>query len=137
MKHTGRGEWSPELLDVFPGKGRTAEMPIGRVPGQSGDEDGNAGALHALACPQHSGDSGGRKLPPPMVRLVRHAIPLAGVEQATPWDSVVQQGGGTEEMTAGGGGDMGEYGAGLRGLQGTHQKCVGVHISGESADGKR
>ena len=51
MGHTGRGEWSPELPDVFPGEGRNAEMPSGGVPRQSGNEDGNAGALRAPACP--------------------------------------------------------------------------------------
>ena len=66
MKHTG-GECSPELTDVFPGEGRIAEMPRGGVPGQSGDEDGNAGALRVTACPRHRGDSGGRKLPSPTV----------------------------------------------------------------------
>ena len=73
MEHTGRGEWSPELPDVFPGKGRTVEMPRGGVPGQSGNEDGNAGALRAPACPCYRGDSGGRKIPPPTVIPVRHA----------------------------------------------------------------
>ena len=113
MEHTGRREWSPDLPDVFPGEGRTEEMPRGGVPGQSGDEDGNAGALCAPACPQHRSDSGGKKPPPPTVRPVRHSSPLEGVERAAPGYSVVQQGGGTEEKTAGRGGYAGEYGAGL------------------------
>ena len=50
MEQTSRGEWYPELPDVFPSEGRTAEMPSGGVPGQSGDEDSNAGALRAPAC---------------------------------------------------------------------------------------
>ena len=51
MNHTGRGEWSPELPDVLFGKGGTTEIPHGRVPGEGGDEDGNAGALRAPECP--------------------------------------------------------------------------------------
>ena len=38
-------------------------MPCGGVPRENGDEDGDAGALCAPACPQHRGDAGGRKLP--------------------------------------------------------------------------
>ena len=86
-------------------------MPSGGVHGQSGDKDGNAGALRAPACPRHRGDSGGRKIPSPTVRPVQHASPPAGVEQAAPGHSAVQEGGGTEEMTAGRGRDAGEYGA--------------------------
>ena len=113
MEHTGHREWSLELPDVFLGEGRTAEIPCGRVPGQSSDKDGNAGALIAPACPRHRGNSGGRKIPPPTVRPVRHASPPEGVERAGPGYSAVQQGGGMEVMTAGGGGDAVEYGAGL------------------------
>ena len=69
-EHTGRGEWPPKLTDVFPGEGRTAEMPRGGVPVESGDEDENAGALLAPACPQHCSDSGGREILPPTVRPV-------------------------------------------------------------------
>ena len=49
----------------------------------------------------------------------------------------MQQGGVKKETTDGGGGDAGEYGTGLRGIQGTYQKCVGIYISGESADCKQ
>ena len=117
MEHTGREGWTPDLPDVLPGKGRTADMPSGRVPGESGDKDGNTGALCAPACLQQRGDSGGRKLPPPTVRPVRHASPLVGVERAAPGHSAVQKGGGMEETTAGGGRDTVDYGAGLRGLR--------------------
>ena len=113
MGHIGRREGAPELPDVFPGKGRTAETPRGRVPGESGDKDNNAGAFRAPACPQHRGDSGERKLPLPTVRPVRHASPPEGAEQAAPGDNTVPQGGGTEKMTAGGGTDAGEFGAGV------------------------
>ena len=34
MEHTGRGDWSPELPDVFTGEGRTAEMPRVGCPGR-------------------------------------------------------------------------------------------------------
>ena len=113
MEHTGHGNRTPDLPDVLPGEGRTAEMPSGRVPGQSGDKDGNAGALRAPACPQHRGDNVGKKLPPPTVRPVRHASPPAGVERTAPEHSAVQKGDRMEETTAGGGGYAGEYGAGL------------------------
>ena len=68
VDHAGHGKGPPGILDVLSGKGGTADMPRGRVPGESGDEDGNAGALRALACPRHRGDAGGWKLPPPTVR---------------------------------------------------------------------
>ena len=42
MDHTGRGEGAPELLDVLSGKWGTTEIPRGGVPGESGEEDGNA-----------------------------------------------------------------------------------------------
>ena len=113
MEHTGRGGRTPDLPNVLPREGMTAEIPSGRVPGQSGDEDGNAGALREPACPRHCGNYGGRKLPPPTVRPVQHAIPPAGVERAAPGHSTVQKGGIMEEMTSGGGGDAGEYRAGL------------------------
>ena len=59
-------------------------MSSGRVPRQSGDEDGNAGALCSPACPRHRGDSGGRKLLPYTVILMQHAGPLAGLKRAAP-----------------------------------------------------
>ena len=70
-------------------------MPCGGVPGESGDKDGNAGELCAPACPQHCGDSGGRKLLPLTVRLVRHASPPKSVERVASGYSAVPQGGGT------------------------------------------
>ena len=51
MEHTGPGDRTPDVQDVLPGEGRTADMSGGGVPGQSGDKDGIAGALCALACP--------------------------------------------------------------------------------------
>ena len=113
MDHTGRGEWPPELPDVLSGKGGTAEIPCGGVPRESGDEYGNAGALRALACPQHRGDSGVRKLPPPIMRPVQHISPPEGAERAAPGYSTMPQGSRKEETTAGGGGDVGEFGAGI------------------------
>ena len=88
-------------------------MPLGRVPGKSGDEDGNAGALRAQACPRHYGDTGGRKVSPPTVRPVRHAVPPEGAERAAPGDHPVPQGSGKEDTTAGIDGDEGELGAGV------------------------
>ena len=52
----------PGIPDVLSGKGGTAEMPRGGVPGETGNEDGNAGALSAPACPRHRDDTGGRKI---------------------------------------------------------------------------
>ena len=37
--------------DVLPDEGGTAVMSRGRVPGDTGNEDGNAGAFRAPACP--------------------------------------------------------------------------------------
>ena len=113
MEHTGCGGRTPDLTDVLPGEGRTAKLRSGGVPGQSGDEDSNAGALIAPAFPRHRGDYGGRKLTPPTVRPLRNASPPAGIKRAAPEHSVVQKGGRTEETTTGGGGDAGEYRAGL------------------------
>ena len=113
MDQTGRGEGAPELPDVLSGKGGTAEMPRVGVPGESGDEDGNAGALLAPACPQHRGDSGRRKPPPHTVLPVRHAGLPEGAERAAPGYRTVPQGVGTEETAAGRGGDAGKFGAGV------------------------
>ena len=75
-----RGQGPPGIPDVFIVKGVTAEMLCGGVPGETGDKDGDAGALRALACPQHRGYAEGRKIPPPTVRQVRHAGPPEGAE---------------------------------------------------------
>ena len=45
-------------------------MSCGRLPGDTGNEEFNAGALRAPACPRHRGDAGGKKLPQPMVHQV-------------------------------------------------------------------
>ena len=65
----------------LPGDGRPTELPGGGMPGPSGDEDGNAGALTALSCPQHRGHSGGGKPSPPIVHLMRHSSPPTGAER--------------------------------------------------------
>ena len=87
--HPGRGKVPPGILDVLYGKGETADMPRGGVPGETGDEDGNAGALFVTACPRHRGDTGGRKLLPPTVLQVRHAGTPEGAERAAPRDRAV------------------------------------------------
>ena len=71
VDNTERGQGVPGVPDVLSGKGGTADVPRGGVPGESGDEDGNAGALSAPSSPRHRGDSVGRKLSPPKVRPVR------------------------------------------------------------------
>ena len=70
MENPGRGDWASDFQNDLPGQGRPADLPSGRIPRQSGDKDSNAGALLALACPQHRGDSGGGK-PPPHPRCAR------------------------------------------------------------------
>ena len=42
---------------------RALDMPRGGMPGESGDEDRNAGALCGPTCPRYRGDAVGRKLP--------------------------------------------------------------------------
>ena len=112
-------------------------MPCGGVPGESGDKDSNAGALRATTCPQHCGDYGGRKLLPPTVRPMRHSGPQAVPERTAPGHGTVCKGGGAEETTACGGGDEGEFGAGLRGIRVTYKECFGISIPGEGVDGRR
>ena len=93
MEHPDRGDRASDLQDDLTGEGRTAELSSGRMPGQSGDEDGNAGALLEPACLRHRGDSGGRKLPPPTVRPMRHAGPQADPERTAPGHGTVCKGG--------------------------------------------
>ena len=45
MEHPGRGDWASGFQDDLPGNGRPAELPGGGMPGQSGNKDGNTGAL--------------------------------------------------------------------------------------------
>ena len=113
MDHPGRGYCASDLQDDLPGTWRPAELSIGRMPGQSGNENGKAGALRALAFPRHRGDSEGRKLSPPTVRPMQHAGPQAGTERTAPGHGPVCKGGGAEETTACGGVDEGEFRAGL------------------------
>ena len=49
-EHPGRGDWDSDFQDDLPGEGRPAVLTGGGMPGQSGNEDGNAGALPAPAC---------------------------------------------------------------------------------------
>ena len=84
LHHTSRGKGAPGIPDVLSRKWGTSDMHRGGVPGESGDKDSNAGALSALACPRHRGDSGGRKISPPKVRPVRHASNPEGAERAAP-----------------------------------------------------
>ena len=126
MEHPGCGGWASDFQDDLPSKGRPAELPSGGMPGPSGEEDGNAGALLSTECPQHRGYSGAGKLPPSKVRLMQHAGPPTGPKEQTPGHGTVCQGGGAEEMTARGSGDEGELGAGLRGIRRTDTECFGI-----------
>ena len=65
--HGGRGA---DISNGLPGQGRPAELPGGGMTQPSGDEDVDAGALTALACPRHRGHYGGWKPPPPTVHLM-------------------------------------------------------------------
>ena len=47
MEHPGRRDWASDFQDDLPGEGRPTELPGGGMPGPSGDEDGNVGALPA------------------------------------------------------------------------------------------
>ena len=113
MENPGRGDWASDFQNDLPGQGRPADLPSGRIPRQSGDKDSNAGALLALACPQHRGDSGGGKPPPPTLRPMQHAGSQAGPEQTAPDHGTVCKWGGAEKTTDRGGGEKGEFGAGL------------------------
>ena len=84
MEHPGRGGWTSDFQNDFPGKGRPADLPGGGMPGPSGDEDGNAGALPAPACPRLCGNYGGRKLPPPTLCPMQHAGTPGGPEWQAP-----------------------------------------------------
>ena len=50
MEHPGCGGWASDFQNDLPGKGRPAELPCGEMHGTSGNKDGNACALNALAC---------------------------------------------------------------------------------------
>ena len=112
-------------------------MPRRGVPGETDDEDDDTGALRALACPRHRGDSGGRKLPPPTVRQVRHSGPPEGAEWASPGDRAVCERSRGEETAAGRDRDEGKLGAGFRSIWGTDRVGVGIQILGEDPDGDR
>ena len=113
MEHPGRGGWASDFKDDLPSKGRPAKLPGGGMPVPSGDEEVNEGALPALACTRQRGYYGGGYLPPPTVRPMQHAGPPADPERQAPSHGTVCQGGGAEETTACGGGNEGEFGAGL------------------------
>ena len=121
MEHPGHRGWASDLQDDLPGEGRPVELSSGGMPGQSGGEGGNAGAILARECPRHCGNSGRRKNPPPTVRPMRHAGPQAGPEQAATGHGTVCKGGGAEETMACRDGDEGEFGAGLQGLRGAYK----------------
>ena len=87
---------SADLSNGLPVQGRPAELPGGGMPGTSGDEDGDAGALPAPEFPRHRVYYGGGKPPPPTVHTMRHSGPLAGTERQAPCHSSVCQGSGAE-----------------------------------------
>ena len=137
MENHDRGQGTPGVPDVLSGKGGTVEMPREEVPGETGDEDGDAGTLCAPACPLHRDDTRGRKLPSPTVRQVRHASPPNGAEWAPPGDRAVCKNGVEKEMAAGRDGDKEELGAGFQSLRGTHRVSDEVQVTREDLDGDR
>ena len=82
--HPGRGKGPPGIPDVLSGKGGITYMPRGGVPRETGDEDGNAGALCAPACPRHRGDAGGRKPPPPRCARCDMQVPRRALNRRHP-----------------------------------------------------
>ena len=98
MKNPDRERRATEFLNGLPVQGRPAELP-----GPSGDEDGDAGALPAPAWLRHRGHSGGEKPPSPTVHRMRHDGPLTGPEQQAPCHILVYQGSGEEEVADCGG----------------------------------
>ena len=121
--HRGR---ATEFPNGIPSKGGPTEMRGGGMPGRSSDEDSNAGALPATACPRYRGHSGGGEPLIPTVRPMQHDSPLAGPERQAPCHIPLCQGSGAEEAAARGGGEEGELGAVLRGIRGTDTKCLDI-----------
>ena len=91
----------PDIQDVLTNEGGTTAMSRGRVPGETGNEEYNAGAIRAPACPRHRGDAGGRKLPPPTVSQVGHAGTQEGAKWAPLGYRAVCKRGREEAMAAG------------------------------------
>ena len=115
MDHPGRGGWASDFQDDLPVEGRPAELTGGGMPGLSGDEGGNTGALPAPAFPQQRGYYGGGKPTPPTVLPMQHDGTPTGPERQAPGHGPVCHGGEAEEATSRRGRDEEELGAGLRG----------------------
>ena len=47
LENPGRGRLKTDISNDIPGQGRPVELPGGRMPGPSGNKDGDAGALLA------------------------------------------------------------------------------------------
>ena len=91
MEKSGRGDRAAEFPNDISGEGRPVELPGGGMPGPSGDEDGNVGALPVPTCYRHRGSSRRGKPPQPTVRPMQHAGTPAGHEQQSPCHSPVCQ----------------------------------------------
>ena len=96
-------------------------MPGGGMPGGVGNTRGDAGALFALARPQHHGDTRGGQPPFTTVPPVRPSDIQEGAQRAPPGDQPVQDGDGAETETTGGGRDVGHIGEGVPRLWGTDE----------------
>ena len=70
MVNLGHGGRAADISHGLPIQGRPTELPSGRMPRPSGDEDISAGPFPTPACPGHRGRSVGRK-PPPHPRCPR------------------------------------------------------------------
>ena len=90
MKHSTQND--SDLQDDLPGKGRTAELSSGGMTGQSGYEDSNAGTLFSQACPQHRGDSGGRKLAHPRCALCHMLVSRRALNGRHPYMAQCERG---------------------------------------------
>ena len=63
MENPGSGGRAADFPNDISGKGRPVELTSGGMPGPSGDEDGNAGALPEPECPRQHVHYGGGNPP--------------------------------------------------------------------------
>ena len=137
LENPSYGGRATDISNGLPGQGRPTELPGGRMPRPSGDEDGNSGPFPAPAWPIHCGHFGGGKPPPPTVPLMQHAGPPVYTKRKAPCHFTVRQGSGAKEAAASGGGAEREHGEGFRGIQGSALKWYGVYVPGTGVDGRR
>ena len=133
----GHGRRPADVLSGLPNQGRTKELPCGGLPSKGWDTDSNADAFLQPACPGHRDHFGRGKPPTPKVLTMLHAGPMAGTKRQVPRHHNVQERGGAEEKTDGGGRVAGQHVEGLRGLRETTRDGSNVQISGAGNDSGR